>query len=155
MTFSIIILIETSNVDWQFYIICKNIRKYKTISYCIKGNIRPILFSLFFSCKRFRPALISLYREIIWNIAIHPTLNSATDNEGERNKNKSGKNISLYTVVKLNSSQCHEGAKGGCLSPVSVVLSVWESLTPPRWDTSPSKVNSQRYPLSAGWTETM
>ena len=34
------------------------------------------------------------------------------------------------------------------LSPVSVVLSGWESLTPPGWDTNPSQVSSQQM---LGW----
>ena len=33
---------------------------------------------------------------------------------------------------------------GRCLSPVSVVLSGWESLTPPGCDTSPIQVSSQQ-----------
>ena len=36
------------------------------------------------------------------------------------------------------------GPWSGRLSPVCVVLSGWESLTPPGWDTNPSQVSSQQ-----------
>lgn len=37
-------------------------------------------------------------KEIAWNIGICPVLNSPADNEVERGENKTGANISLYTV---------------------------------------------------------
>ena len=36
------------------------------------------------------------------------------------------------------------GSWSRCLSPVSVVLSGWESSTPPGWDTNPLQVSSQQ-----------
>lgn len=38
---------------------------------------------------------------MIWDIGIRPVLNSPSDNEGKRAKNKTGLNVSLYTVHVL------------------------------------------------------
>ena len=46
--------------------------------------------------------------------------------------------------TKLNYPLRAKWPMESALSPVSVVLSGWESLTPPGWDTNPSQVSSQK-----------
>lgn len=63
-----------------------------------------MLFSLFYTCNKLPPILNSpicscVKKDIIFDNGICSDLNSPPDNDGKKGKNKTGVNISLYTVA--------------------------------------------------------
>lgn len=75
-------------------------------NYGIQGYFRPMLLSPFYTYKRLCPVFNSprwnfVKNHIICTSGIRPVLNSPSDIEGGRDKNKTEANIYLYTVYLL------------------------------------------------------
>lgn len=81
-------------------------------AYCIQGYFCPVVwwvfFSPFYTCT-FLPHFDFTHIQmcdrytVIWKLfLIHPVVDSPSDNMGKRVKNKTGANISLYTVYCVN-----------------------------------------------------
>lgn len=90
-------LVKTSNI-YLCYSITFLLTDCRLFKYCIQGYFHLMLFSPFFTCKRFRPVLNSprqscVQRQIIWDtcIRIRPVLNSLADIEGKRGENQTGR----------------------------------------------------------------
>lgn len=71
-----------------FRSLCKNMGKY-----CIQGYFLPSTLAYGLPPLKFAQTRLCT-KEITWNIGIRLVLNSPTDNEGERDKNKTGANFS-------------------------------------------------------------
>lgn len=88
------------NFVWLFNFI---LYIFEDIRYTELSLLR-VIFDVY-TCKHFRPVMNSPEHistiVVIWDIGIRLVLNLPSNNQGERNENKTEANVSLYTVVTL------------------------------------------------------
>lgn len=105
MLFNITILSSFGGHCCNSYHCCNTIISFRTISFTVNRVISPLamLFSLLYTCKRFCLALNLLKQCCINRDNLRqkscPVLNFLTDNEGERDKNKT--RVSYFPVYSI------------------------------------------------------